>query len=208
MPLNEMFMELSREIDMIKNEISWAWDLKYAGDPLEHNKDYVHDELANVFSLYADKNKPTYFLCTLDKFVDDKGFYIFPPELLTEKAVKAKFSSLPAKWQDIINSIYTEVQLGGKDNTPISRKQVRACIKAVASTGLYDKAEIKHPVTGQLITTAGNPEEKLLATDALKAILPTIEDYTTWYDKVMNALNDPNKFSKADIEKILAGLGG
>jgi hypothetical protein len=49
------------------------------------------------------------------------------------------------------------------------------------------------------------PEEKLIAIDTLKAMLPTLEHYQTWYDKVTRVMGD-TKYSTDDLEAVLSAL--
>jgi len=42
-----------------------------------------------------------------------------------------------------------------------------------------------------------------LAIDALKARIPELEEYQTWYDKVHRVFDDKQKYSDDDLDNIL-----
>jgi hypothetical protein len=50
------------------------------------------------------------------------------------------------------------------------------------------------------------PEEKFIVADVLRAILPTLELYKTWLEKVKKVLGDSSKYSTEDVEAVLAAL--
>jgi hypothetical protein len=82
------------------------------------------------------------------------------------------------------------------------------------SPGIYksiieeNKADMVALSMLDVLTEAGlyTPEEKLIATDTLKALIPTLELRKTWYDKVIRVMGDNSKYSVDDLESVLAAL--
>ena len=87
-----------------------------------------------------------------------------------------KFSSLPENYQKIISDIYNEISDPANQYT---KKKLRQIILQVVKSSPFKITEIMHPDTGSVFSTLYTPEEKFVAVDTLKAMLPTLELYQT-----------------------------
>jgi hypothetical protein len=117
-----------------------------------------------------------------------------------------KYSALTDIYQNVIKDAYNII-INGNEVTgkPYTKQQVRDIITEIAKSSIIDIYALKNEAGKELITLY-TPEEKLLAIDTFKAMLPTLEEYETWYEKVKKTLGDSTKYSKDDLEKILAAL--
>jgi hypothetical protein len=83
---------------------------------------------------------------------------------------------------------------------------VRDFIETIAKTSIMEVISLKIPNTNTEFIKLYTPEEKLIAVDTLKALLPTLELRKTWYDKVMKVMGDESKYSIDDLEAALKML--
>jgi hypothetical protein len=83
---------------------------------------------------------------------------------------------------------------------------VRDFIETIAKSHVLQTVSLKAPNASKEFLTLYTPEEKLIAADTLKALLPTLELRKTWYDKVMRVMGDDSKYSIDDLESVLAAL--
>jgi hypothetical protein len=114
-----------------------------------------------------------------------------------------KFSTLPENYQNIIKDIYNEIV---KPENQYTKAMVKELILAVVKSSPFEITSLKHSTLGHTFSTLYTPEEKFIAVDTLKAMLPTLEHYQTWYDKVKRVLGDTSKYSTEDLEAVLAAL--
>jgi hypothetical protein len=161
--------------------------------------DFLRSTVKNKAYLYKITDRPTAFLCTIDEFLADKGLYHFAAYDNPGMPCIVKFSSLPDVYKDIIKELAAVFQ----DDNKYNKDDLRKLIRNIALTDAIDTFDIVEPRSGNVIITVYTPEEKLLAIDVLKAIIPTFDDYDTWYKKVYKALNN---YSQADIQNILDGI--
>ena len=181
-------------------------------DDIGTEGDYIHHNVKNTI-FYVDVKAPTNFLGTLEKFVNNKALYhFFPFDQHTSKGIIpciVKYSSLPDVYQNITKDIYETITGGYKNSSGTTvfytKQQVRDIIEEIAKTNILQVYRLKNP-TGAESLTLYTPEEKLIAVDSLKALLPTLELRQTWYDKVTNVMGDESKYSLDDLEAALAAL--
>jgi hypothetical protein len=82
---------------------------------------------------------------------------------------------------------------------------VRNYIEIIAKSNILQTVSLTTPNNKEFLTLY-TPEEKLIATDTLKALIPTLELRKTWYDKVIRVMGDNSKYSVDDLESVLAAL--
>ena len=214
MSVLEMYDALVEEIESLQQSILARWqvlDLNDIGD----NNDYIHVNIKNAL-YYTYVNMPTnFFAGGIDKFLKNQALYHFIPfdQPLPNGQIRpcvVRYSSLPDVYQDIVNDIFKTVQAGYKDtagNTMYYTKQMaRDFIEIVAKTSLTEVISLKVPNTQTEFLKLYTPEEKLIAVDTFKALIPTLEQRKTWYDKVMKVMGDESKYSIDDLEAALALL--
>jgi hypothetical protein len=114
-----------------------------------------------------------------------------------------KFSTLPENYQNIIKDIYNEIT---KPENQYTKDMVKKLILTVVKSSPFEVTSLKHPTLHHTFSTVYTPEDKFIAVDTLKAMLPTLEHYQTWYDKVKRVLGDTSKYSTEDLEAVLAAL--
>lgn len=116
---------------------------------------------------------------------------------------------MPDVYQNITKDIFEAIAAGYKNSSGATvfytKQQVRDLIEQIAKTNILQVHVLKDPA-GVEILTLYTPEEKLIAADSLKALLPTLELRQTWYDKVTNVMGDESKYSIGDLEAALAAL--
>ena len=99
-----------------------------------------------------------------------------------------------------MKTLYDEFQVGER---VYKKQQLRDLIKEIAQTSPTKVHELKSPITGEIVVTLYTPEEKLVALDSLKVIIPVLEKRETWYQKTLRAMDS---YSEEDIDKALAAL--
>ena len=107
-------------------------------------------------------------------------------------------------YKSIIKDIYDIIVKGDENGKEYTKQFVRDKITEIAKSNILEIINIKF--TSANIVKLYTPEEKLLAIDTLKAMLPILQEYETWYEKVTRVLGDTSKYSKEDLKKVLAAL--
>ena len=207
--LPEMYKALSAEIDSIQTDVLAAWD-RYDGKGVilsdADKKDNLKALSKNRLYIYTAVKAPTNYLGPLDKFIQNKAYYhFFPKDARNEKGevvrpCMATFRYLPEVWQDIIKAIYDEFF----ENGNYTKQDVRDLILSIAKSHPMDVFSLTDK-SGKVITKLYTPEDKLIANDSLKACIPTLETYQTWFDKVKKVFADA-KYSDKDIQDVLDAL--
>lgn len=209
----QMFDKLSEEIEGLQQGILASWqalDLNKIGD----EEDYMHHNIKNTVALYIDTKAPTNFMGSVEKYVKDQALYHFWPFDRIEDGRPVlcivRCSSLPDVFQNVIKDIFNAITAGYKDangNVMYYTKQMaREYLDTVAKSHVLQTVSLTAPNANESFVTLYTPEEKLLATDTLKALIPTLELRKTWYDKVMRVMDDDSKYSIDDLESVLAAL--
>ena len=204
----EMYEMLSEEIEAIQSSLYWSWN--YSEDVAkigERDQDWLKKSIRNSVYTYANEKSQTNFLGSVEKFIKNQALYHFALfDRETDRGIVpciVKFSSLPENYQKIISDIYKEI------SDPINqytKKNLKEIILNVVKSSPFEIIDIMHPVIGQVFSTLYTPEEKFVAVDTLKAMLPTLELYQTWYDKVKRVLGDDSKYSIEDLESVLTAI--
>ena len=204
----EMYEMLSEEIEAIQSSLYWSWN--YSEDVAkigERDQDWLKKSIRNSVYTYANEKSQTNFLGSVEKFIKNQALYHFALfDRETDRGIVpciVKFSSLPENYQKIILDIYKEI------SDPINqytKKNLKEIILNVVKSSPFEIIDIMHPVIGQVFSTLYTPEEKFVAVDTLKAMLPTLELYQTWYDKVKRVLGDDSKYSIEDLESVLTAI--
>lgn len=212
MSVLDMFDALEGEIKSIQDSILAKWQILDM-DEIGEKGDYIHHNIKNT-AFYIDVNSPTNFLGTLEKFVNNKALYhFFPFDRRTERGIVpciVKYSSLPDVYQEVTKTIFDTITGGYKNSSGTAvlytKQQVRDYIDQIAKSNIFQVITLNLPNTNTEFLTLYTPEEKLIAVDALKALLPTLELRKTWYDKVTKTMGDEAKYSLDDLEAALAAL--
>ena len=204
----EMYEMLSKEIEAIQSSLYWSWNYGESVAQIgERDQDWLKRTIRNSVYTYADEKSPTNFLGPIEKFIKNQALYHFALfDRETDRGIMpciVKFSSLPENYQKIISDIYNEISDPANQYT---KKKLRQIILQVVKSSPFKITEIMHPDTGSVFSTLYTPEEKFVAVDTLKAMLPTLELYQTWYDKVKRVLGDDSKYSTEDLEAVLAAV--
>ena len=111
-----------------------------------------------------------------------------------------RYSSLPDLYQEIVVSIAEEFNR----QNGYTRQEIRDKVTEIAKTSPIETYILKGK-NGNEVTKIYNPEEKFLAIDALKAVLPELDEYDAWYAKVQKVFSD-SKYTDADRQKVLDAL--
>ena len=204
----EMYEMLSEEIEAIQSSLYWSWN--YSEDVAkigERDQDWLKKSIRNSVYTYANEKSQTNFLGSVEKFIKNQALYHFALfDRETDRGIVpciVKFSSLPENYQKIISDIYKEISDPANQYT---KKNLKEIILKVVKSSPFEITDIMHPVIGHVFSTLYTPEEKFIAVDTLKAMLPTLELYQTWYDKVKRVLGDDSKYSIEDLESVLAAI--
>ena len=210
----EMYELLSQEIEGIQRNLrrSWGDYSQEVSEIGERDKDWLKRAIRNEVYTYANEKSQTNFLGHVDKFLNNRALYHFVPYDRPSDPCIVKFSSLPENFQNIVKVIYDEIvntnaSAEALTNPDIGylKKTVKQIISSIVRSSPFDITEV-YGTKGNVITKLYTPEEKFIAVDTLKAMLPTLELFQTWYDKVIRVLGDTSKYSTADLESILAAL--
>ena len=204
----EMYEMLSEEIEAIQSSLYWSWN--YSEDVAkigERDQDWLKKSIRNSVYTYANEKSQTNFLGSVEKFIKNQALYHFALfDRETDRGIVpciVKFSSLPENYQKIISDIYKEIS---DPTNQYTKKNLKEIILKVVKSSPFEITDIMHPVIGHVFSTLYTPEEKFIAVDTLKAMLPTLELYQTWYDKVKRVLGDDSKYSIEDLESVLAAI--
>jgi hypothetical protein len=148
MSVEAMYDELSKELIQINSDIrsdpSWV-PIK---DGTYNQVDMIKLKGRDMIAMYQDFMSPSAIRAPLDVFIKSKTF--------------GKYAKI---YQELISTIYEAL----KELTSDSDKQsILDIVKNMSLTGPQDPFPIMHPVTGEIICTAYTPEDKVLASAALK----------------------------------------
>ena len=202
MNLIEMYDAVEKEMENIKQSIIAKWDTLDMSKLVNQFDDaaFIKNHIVNELDVYTDIKHPTNFFGTLAQFIKGRALYHFVPFDTQNSICIIKYSSLPDLYQAIVESIAEE--FNGQNG--YTRQEIRDRITEIAKTSPIETYILKDK-NGNEITKIYNPEEKFLAIDALKAVLPELDEYDTWYAKVQRVLSD-SKYTDADRQKILDAL--
>ena len=202
MNLIEMYDAVEKEIENIKQSIVAKWDtldMSKLVNPFDHAA-FIKNHIVNELNVYTDTKHQTNFFGTLAQFIKGRALYHFVPFDTEDSICMAKYSSLPDLYQEIVVSIAEEFNR----QNGYTRQEIRDKVTEIAKTSPIETYILKGK-NGNEVTKIYNPEEKFLAIDALKAVLPELDEYDTWYAKVQRALSD-SKYTDADRQKVLDAL--
>ena len=200
----EMYDLLSDEIDAIQRSLYWSWSYgESVAEIGESDQDWLKKNIRNIAYTYADEKRPTNFFGEIEKYIKDKALYHFAVFDRPNRPCIIKFSTLPENYQNIIKDIYNEI---AKPEHQYTKNIVKKLILNVVKSSPFEVTSLKHPTLGHTFSTVYTPEDKFIAADTLKAMLPTLEHYQTWYNKVKRVLGDSSKYSTEDLEAVLAAL--
>ena len=202
MNLIEMYDAVEKEIENIKQSIVAKWDtldMSKLVNPFD-NTAFIKNHIVNELNVYTDTKHQTNFFGTLAQFIKGRALYHFVPFDTEGSICMAKYSSLPDLYQEIVVSIAEEFNR----QNGYTRQEIRDKVTEIAKTSPIETYILKGK-NGNEVTKIYNPEEKFLAIDALKAVLPELDEYDTWYAKVQRALSD-SKYTDADRQKVLDAL--
>ena len=214
----EMYEQLSNEIDAIQTNLRYSWQYTAGvADIGERDKDWLKLNIRDTAYFYAVENAPTNFFGTIDKFIANKALYHFTPfdeydDAGNVRPCILKFSSFPKEYQNIITTIYNEITnvnaSATTQNTQIVylKDHLRAMVNELVKSSPFTVVDLRSPFTDNIIITLYTPEEKFIAIDVLRAIIPTLEEYKTWFEKIKRVLGDRSKYSLEDIEAVLAAV--
>lgn len=209
----EMFDRLSEEIEGLQESILARWQALDLNDVGEKT-DYMHHNVKRTL-YYIDTKAQTNFLGSVEKYLKNQALYHFFPfdrQTSTGEVIPCivKYSSLPDVYQNIIKDIFDTITAGYQDassnNVGYTKQIVKNFIESIAKTSILQTITLTIPNTNTEFLTLYTPEEKLIAVDTLKALLPTLELRKTWYDKVTRVMGDESKYSIEDLEAVLADL--
>ena len=199
-----MYDMLSKEVDAIQSSLRWSWNYgESVAEIGESDKDWLKKSIRNIAYNYANEKRPTNFFGEIEKYIKDKALYHFAVFDKPDRPCIVKFSALPENYQNIIKDIYTEIV---KPENQYTKAMVKELILTVVKSSPFAITLLNHPTLEHTFSTLYTPEEKFIAVDTLKAMLPTLEHYQTWYDKVKRVLGDTSKYSTEDLEAVLAAL--
>lgn len=136
-------------------------------------------------------------------YIQNKALYHFIPFDRGTRPCIVKYSNLPEAYQKIIVELNNTFLANAL--TTYKKQELRDIITEIKKTNPIASFDLKDPQLGNIIITLYSPEEKFVAIDALKAIIPFLEPYQTWYDKVKKVLGD-SKYSDADRQKVLSEI--
>ena len=202
MNLIEMYDAVEKEIENIKQSIIAKWDaldMSKLVDPFDKAA-FIKNHIVKELDVYTDTKHPTNFFGTLAQFIKGRALYHFVPFDTQNSICIIKYSSLPDLYQEIVVAIAEE--FNGQNG--YTRQEIRDRVTEIAKTSPIETYILKGK-NGNEITKIYNPEEKFLAIDALKAVLPELDEYDAWYAKVQRVLSD-SKYTDADRQKVLDAL--
>jgi hypothetical protein len=158
--------------------------------------DFIHGSVKHGVYFYNNIKSPTNFLGPIDKFIKNQALYHF---FIFDKRdgngqiypCIAKFSSLETPYQEIIKTIYEIITTGTTSNNPntkdlsysYTKDTVKKMITQIAQSSPLEPIAVYNPSYNNTaypeLFKLYTPEEKLIAIDTLKAMLPTLEHYQT-----------------------------
>ena len=148
MSLEAMYDELSNELIKINSEIRSNPYWQPIKEGTWNEIDMIKLKGSEMIARYQDYMSPSAIRAPLDIFIKSKTF--------------GKYAKI---YQDLIKSIYE----GLKDLTSDADKQsILNIVKEMSLTSPQEAFDILHPITGEVICTTYTPEDKVLASAALK----------------------------------------
>ena len=174
-----MYEAVEKEIENIHKSILASWDaldLTKLAEPF-NKQAFIKNHIINELNVYTDINHPTNFFCTLAEYIEGKkknALYHFAPFDEGNSLCAVAYDSLPDLYQEVIKSIAEEFT---NDNGYL-KQDLRDRVVEIAKTGPLDVYVLKNKNNKELIKLY-NPEEKFLAIDCLKAMIPELEEYDT-----------------------------
>ena len=201
MSVTDMYDKLSEETEKIQQEILNSWA---SGNPgFNSGTDFIRQEIGGTY-YYAQIDRPADFSGPAAAFMQNKALYhFFPFDQVSRGQVRpcvVKLSSLPPEWQTLLKAVFNTFTAQG-----ITAKHIDEVINKIAKSSPTTVVNVEDPLSSEIIEKVYTPEEKLLVSDILKAIKPTLMDYQTWYDKIKNVLGNGN-YSQQDLTNILNSL--
>lgn len=183
-----MYDELEAEIAATQRSILAKFDaLDLASSEFGNNADFIKREIVNNLNSYTDARHPTNFLDgTLDDYLNNKARYHFVPYDNGNILCVITYDSLPELYQDIIKYIAKEFT----EANGYTKQDLRDYVIDIAKSSPIARFDLKTK-KGKVAVELYTPEEKFLAIDCLKAIIPTFDLYNTWREKVKKTLSDP-----------------
>lgn len=198
--LEDMYENLEKEIARIQQSILAKWDALDMGR-VGNRFDMIDRTIVDRLQKYSDINHPTNFFGPLSKFLKNKALYHFAPFDGDDGSMCiAKYSLLPDYYQNIIELIADEFTEGNG----YTKQDLRDRVIQIGKSKSLDPISLMTNKNKELMKLY-TPEEKFLAIDCLKARIPELEEYNTWYEKVIKTLSD-SKYSDADRQKIFDAI--
>jgi hypothetical protein len=148
MSVEAMYEELSKELIQINSEIrsNPYWAPIKAGT--YNQVDMLKLKGSEMINMYKDFMRPSAIRAPLDVFIKSKTF-----------------GSYLKIYRELITAIYVSL----KDLTSDADKQsILEIVKSLSLTSPQETFDIVHPITGEVICTVYTPEDKVLASAALK----------------------------------------
>lgn len=222
----QMYDYLSQEIANITSTLRWQYwgNIPYEELVSEVGKtdsDWIKERVRDTVYVYANEKGNTNFLGSIEKYLKDKALYHFVPYDSANRLCVIKFSNLPDNFQFVVKELYdiisnnkisfiTDEDKETYKDYKYTKKAVRSLILEIVQSNPFEILNLKNKdfrdgIQNPLITLY-TPEEKFIAVDVLKAMLPTLEVYQTWYDKVKRVLGDTSKYTAADIQSVIDAL--
>lgn len=209
--LEEMYVELEKELAEMHKKILDNWKRNETHEIEQTRVDkfgFIEPDQIKIhahmnFYAYLNPSKESNFTGSLSDFLNNNGAYH-----MRSKDTNGSYALFPFRafmnepackpWVKIINWINDEFT-----NTSISKADFLNIIDKISQSGFIERFKLTSP-NGKTIML-NTAEEKEIAEDALLAKMAEENQYETWYEKVVNGLNN-NSYSNDDIAKILKGL--
>jgi hypothetical protein len=148
MSVEAMYDELSKELIKINSDIRSDPYWQPIKDGTWDQVDMLKLKGRDMIDMYKDYMKPSAIRAPLDVFIKSKTF--------------SKYAKI---YRDLISNIYNAL----KDLTSDSDKQsILDIVKDMSLTAPQEQFDVLHPITGEVICIVYTPEDKVLASAALK----------------------------------------
>jgi len=154
MTLEQMYNELSKEIDELQQSILARWDILDMND-IGKRGDNIHNNIKFYLHCYTDYKHPTNFFGTLEQFINNRALYHFVPyddiDFSTGQILRpciAKFSSLPDVYQDILVAIDKEYTSANG----FTKQELRDLVVEIAKSNPTVAYNLINPKLGHIVT--------------------------------------------------------
>lgn len=148
MSVETMYDELSKELIKINSDIRSDPYWQPIKEGTWDQVDMIKLKGRDMVNMYKDFMSPSAIRAPLDIFIKSKTF--------------GKYAKI---YQELITKIYEAL----KDLTSDAEKQsIMDIVESVSLTAPQERFDVLHPVTGEVICTLYTPEDKVLASAALK----------------------------------------